>query len=281
MRRRKFRKPVHCKKFLIKKFGLTELDTNNKFMSSSYFAYPRYNDSLFIFQTDFIKFTQYDMPLSIKKNKCIYTNYDPEQGRFIEFPLDPKQNSCQDLKSMFKKIDEYMQENKKLIFYHIPRSKSEPEIYKKRLFASPKKSFSAYKLYKYIPLIRTEYSDDFEYCIMKFDIDYNTKNIRTAVFRRNSIGDREPERLWNIKTLTDMDNLLRMVSCVRVIAQCNAMYAEKKQFRPSLGRYYRITTKIIQMEVIMKHITSLQRVENENDSIEDEKIELMRFLNIL
>ena len=134
-------------------------------------------------------------------------------------------------------------------------------------------------------LHKVQFRGDFEYCIMDFSIDYITKEINTVVWKRDKnvcIKVKPPEKLDNIKTFTDMDNLLRMVSCVRFVVLCKKIWVEKKLYISPSKRYYEIGMKIVQMEVILKHITSLQSFESEDDSIdEEERIELMKFLKIL
>ncbi len=252
-RKRRKSPPVHCSKFKIKKFGLTDLDIDNERVKSQCIAYPRYGDSNAVFKTSFIKLTQYGIPQSTAGKPETY--YDtPESRSFLKVPFDPEQTGCQELRGMCEQIDTYMQKKKN----------------KQPLFTPV--TPNAYKSFEYQPLVRTpppldefskknpKYNPDrvrFQYCKMKFDIDYITKNLKTVVFRRDSMEDK-PVKVEGIKTVADLDDLISWGSEVRVIGMFNKMWAAKKPLVQGMKmKRYGITMKIIQIEVIPREHSSL------------------------
>ena len=99
-------KPIRCTKFDINNFTVTDLDLDSKIKSTQFMSYPHYKtgnkkEGQMVFKTDWIDLTQYGLA-SIGK----FCKSDDDRN-FLKIPLDPSQQSCQELRQMLEQIDDY------------------------------------------------------------------------------------------------------------------------------------------------------------------------------
>lgn len=234
--------PLHCDKFEKSRLSYTELDTENERIKSQFISYPRYTDekygeNSFVFQTDWMKITQYGLP-SLGE----YYKTDSERN-FLKVPLDPNQDGCNSLENMLTQVDEYTEENKKNILGK---------------FA---------KLYTYQPIVREPASLDdlitdddededkkkpkdnkvrFKYCKMKLDTTYPDGEIKTNLYVRDSETDKPT--YTPVSNATQLSEYVNWGSEVRMIVMVNKLWAAKNKDK-SGTRSYGTAMKILQLEV--------------------------------
>lgn len=254
MSKGKFVPPVLCDTFDVKNYGYTEMDMDPKNEDnkkrSQFMCYPRYEtkkhgENNFVFQTGWIKITQYGLP-------GIHEKYYPtdESRNFVKVPMDPEQPNCVSLRNMLSKVDEFTEQNKKKILGKYA------------------------KLYTYQPIVRkpTDPNDDFdqiedsesdegkedkptneqkvkfEYCKMKLDVNWQTKDIQTVVYVREG-GKTSEHKHVPVSTASDLDQYLTWGSEVRMIVMMNKLWAAKAKDK-SGTRSFGVGMKVMQMEVV-------------------------------
>ena len=215
---------ITCKKFNPTNISITELDENNERSKAQSIAYVHYQyretgkPEQFIFQTDDIKLTDYGIP-----DLGEFVKEDSER-QYIKVPFDKTQKSCLELQSMLEKIDEYVLSNQENIFGETS------------------------KLYKYVPLVREPIElegielkqhiaklekagkkyvkrDKPLYCKVKFDTDYNTKELETRIF--DATDKNSPPEELEIQTITELTHHVRYQSTIRMIISVNKLWAQK------------------------------------------------------
>jgi len=240
---------ILCENFNIKKFGLTELEINNKSYHMNYFqciAYPQYNNKKFIFQTDFIQMTSYGIPKSTANNsEANYYNTDEQRG-FIKIPNDPYQVSCKKLFDMLKKIDKYMNNIK----------------VKNEIYSVLSKSKDIGKMFDYINIVKKSYTHESldedekdykkkypEYCKVKLAVNYPSFDIKTTLFERDN---HDNVKEIKIKTVTDLEKYITWECQFRMIVMVNKFWANKHESGASEKKKSGITLKVLQIEVKKK-----------------------------
>jgi hypothetical protein len=255
--------PVHCGKFESSRYSYTDLEVENERNKAQMIAYPRYThpnggDGGFVFQTDWINFTQYGLP---KKGTKPGDYYMEDKDRcFLKVPLDKSQESCVQLENMLMEIDKYNVKNVETIFKNFAASKG----------VTPSK---AAKLFTYQPAVRTPQDDDelaevdgkssnnagtnkpkterFKYCKMQFNSSYPDKTITTQVYLREGEGENVKITEVSPKTPTELEDLgLGWGASVRMIVMINKLWAAKSTNQQTKTRSYGISMKIMQLEII-------------------------------
>lgn len=256
--------PVHCGKFESSRYSYTDLEVENVRNKAQMISYPRYShpnggDGGFVFQTDWINFTQYGLP---KKGTKAGDYYMEDKDRcFLKVPLDKSQEACVQLENMLMEIDKYNVKNVETIFKNFAASKN----------VTPAK---AAKLFTYQPAVRTPQDDDelaevdgkpsnsntgsgkpkterFKYCKMQFNSSYPDKTITTQVYLREGEGENVKITEVSPKTPTELEDLgLGWGSSVRMIVMINKLWAAKSTNQTTKTRSYGISMKIMQLEII-------------------------------
>lgn len=255
--------PVHCGKFESSRYSYTDLEVENERNKAQMISYPRYShpnggDGGFVFQTDWINFTQYGLP---KKGTKPGDYYMEDKDRcFLKVPLDKSQESCVQLENMLMEIDKYNVKNVETIFKNFAASKN----------VTPAK---AAKLFTYQPAVRTPQDDDelaevegkssnhngsnkpkterFKYCKMQFNTNWETKTITTQVYLREGEGENVKITEVSPRSPTELEELgLGWGSSVRMIVMVNKLWAAKSTNQQTKTRSYGVSMKIMQMEII-------------------------------
>lgn len=251
--------PVHCGKFDASRYSYTELEVENERNKAQMISYPRYtntngSDGGFVFQTDWIKFTQYGLPKKGTKPGDYYM--DDKDRCFLKVPLDRSQESCVQLENMLMEIDKYNVKNIEAILKNFADQKK----------VSPAK---AAKLFTYQPAVRSPQDDDdlgevtdgknnskdagkpkterFKYCKMQFNSSYPEKTILTQVYIRDG------EKITEVspKSATELEDLGLGWGCqVRMIVMINKLWAAKSANQQTKTRSYGVSMKIMQLEII-------------------------------
>ena len=98
-------------------FKVDELQLNNERSKSQMIAYLRYGNGSVVFQTPEFEISQYGIP-----PLGDYAKTD-DQRQTLKLPLDPEQEACKLLESMFSQIDKHMTKEQKEIFKEIQTQK--------------------------------------------------------------------------------------------------------------------------------------------------------------
>lgn len=237
--------PVTCGSFEKDKLLCTRIEENER-AKNQYMSYLRYKsntgaESNFLFSTDEIKLTQYGIPRLTKENEQYYPN---DRDRcFIKVPFDPSQDGCNKLRQHCYDVDAA-----------IDNSQMRLTIFGEKRIADN---------YQYLPIVKKpvvlgdmlisakkkpvqEQKERFEYCKIKFDVDFDTGFIKTAVFKKDpDTGEITRER---VKTISDLEEIVRYGSTIRMIVLVNKLWASKA---PVSGSYkFGVSLKVVQMEVV-------------------------------
>ena len=238
---------ISCKKFDPSKVTITELDTENERSASQSIAYVHYQykpntrSENLIFQTGDIKLTDYGIP-----DIGDYAKEDKER-QYVKVPIDLSQPACVELQSMLEKLDDYVRSKQNDIF-----GKSA-------------------KLYKYVPLVREatklegieleekknayfkktgkQYVEKSHpaYCKVKFDVDYNTKQLETAVY--DSTSENEPPKEIDVTTITELTHHVRWQSKIKMIVMVNKFWAQKTSQKKGEPREFGLGLKCLVLHV--------------------------------
>jgi len=89
----------------------------------------------------------------------------------------------------------------------------------------------------------------FDFCKIKLDIDFDTKNITTSVFVKDSPTSKSVRK--DVKTAKDLEEYHTFGSTVRYVLTANKLWAAKNK-NDAGERKYGVSFKILQMEIIPK-----------------------------
>jgi hypothetical protein len=251
---------ISCKKFDQTKVSITELDTNNErsiSQSISYVHYqfkPNVRPENLIFQTGDIKLTDYGIP-----DLGDFAKEDKER-QYVKVPLDTNQSACVELRSMLSELDKYALSKQNDIF-----GKSS-------------------KLYKYVPLVREPIKlegeeleekknayfkktgkhfvdkDHPHYCKVKFDMDFDTKALETAVYDSTDIN--APPKEIDVSTITELTQHVRWQSTIKMIVMVNKLWAHKTSKKGELREFG------LSLKCLVLHIR--ERAQTAGGSVKDQ-----------
>jgi hypothetical protein len=237
---------ISCKKFVPENVSITALDTQNERIQTQAIAYvhyqfkPNVRPENLIFQTGDIKLTEYGIP-----ELGDFAKEDKDR-QYVKIPFDMTQPACVELCSMLEKFDKYVLSCQETIFGKTS------------------------KLYKYIPLVRDPVKlsgEELEekkilylkktgkafiekdlprYCKIKFDIDYDTKQLETAIY--DSTSPDEPPKEIDVSTITELTHHVRWQSTIKMIVMANKLWAQKTAKSGSL-REFGISLKCLVLHV--------------------------------
>lgn len=244
---------VKTKDFDIKRFYTTPLQKNER-LQGTHLGYPFYKykngeDKILVVQTKQIKITQYGQPNPDNKY------YEEESKRnFIKIPHDESQETCKEFFDVLDQIDNYIEKNEKDLLGKLYGEKKD----KNGNVKLPKHTH--HKLDKEPPEIDEEdmepealkkkreneekYGTPMNSCKIKFDIDYDTKNLKTKFFLKELDGKR---RYLDIKRESELREYIKLGCKIRMIIMFNKFYADKtvKLGKRNLG----VGMKLLQMEI--------------------------------
>jgi len=233
---------IKCEDFKIVNYSYTELDTSEdkKKKQTQFLAWPRYKhksgDNKLIIETGEIKITQYGFPTLGDYYK---TN---DLRNFVKLGFDPEQPACNELKALMSQIDEHAIANKDNIL------KKYAKLYKYQSIVRPPGEADELSLI-------TDDDDNtkkkdkkpkFDFCKLKLDIDYETKNISTGIFVKKT--PKSKAELKDVRDASDLDKYLTFGSTVRFILTANKLWAAKNK-NENGDRKYGVSFKILQMEI--------------------------------
>ena len=232
--------------FNVTKWSNTEIDfedEKNK-NSNQFTCYGRYNygkesspvQNQLVFKTGPIKLVTYGIPqlgqyAKTDKDRC-----------YVKVPYDTSQESCVQLFKMFQALDAWAVKNKD------------------KFFTGKLSKFA--KIYDYTPIVRKPQEaiplDDEEgeskpksdkpmYAKVKINTDWQSGDVTTTVFVRE---DGLPVK-QEVKTVTDMANLVTWQSTIQMICAANKLWFGKSADKAG-RRQYGIAFKLLQCEVTEK-----------------------------
>ena len=232
--------------FNVTKWSNTEIDfedEKNK-NSNQFTCYGRYNygkesspvQNQLVFKTGPIKLVTYGIP-SLGQ----YAKTDKDRC-YVKVPYDTSQESCVQLFKMFQALDAWAVKNKD------------------KFFTGKLSKFA--KIYDYTPIVRKPQeaiplddedgeskpkSDKPMYAKVKINTDWQTGDVNTTVFVRE---DGVPVK-QEVKTVTDMANLVTWQSTIQMICSANKLWFGKSADKAG-RRQYGIAFKLLQCEVTEK-----------------------------
>lgn len=255
------KKKVDCIKvsnFDEKRFTLEPIfdDPKSKITSQNQLlSFPRYDYSktttpekkMLTFATDVIELSKYGVSQPAKLDKDGKSKFGKQLSvsdeAWIRLPLDPKQQSCMDLKKMCSSLDTIMVKNKE-------------DLFKGTKFARFSRLYSNYTNIVRQPQevmadddeegSKKKKSDEpsMEYIKFKFAVDYESSNITTVVFLHE---DGYPKK-QNVKTLQQLRELCPYRSKVRLIVQASKVWLAKSG--ENNVRKYGLTFKVKQLDIL-------------------------------
>ena len=262
-------------KFKPSTVSFTELDDNAR-VKSQKIAYPRVKtstgESNFLIQSPWILIDTYGIP-----NEGPYYQTDKSRS-FIKVPLNVNDPDVKVFRDKLVALDQHIESQKVTIFG----------------------SAKTAKKYEMQPIVRTpqvmqdsdDDSDDEdegsnsknvdqenrpEYIKVKLDLDYESGNVKTALFRRNEKGTLNYEKdgkrtKMDIKTLDDLQSHVRYLTKVRLIIMANKLWASKTQTNKGDSKRFGMGLKAMQIEFEPRVNTSVNMQETDNflESSDDE-----------
>jgi len=271
-----------CADFDISKYSYTTLDISKakkgdpKFSAANQWViFPQYdygNERLTVpvFQTGIIKINQYGIP---KINAGSFYK-DDKTRNFIKISLDPEQESCVELETMFKSIDDYTGDfdtatkyfgqsllNRKIKPKYIPNVR-EPQNFKDEEDEETKEDNN-----EEVEKDKAQNDVDKEgkkeyvrhnFIKMKFDTKYDTKEVITTVFKH---VNGEPKKLDDIRTVEDIAKNMGYNNSdkityhgfrcsIRIIGRIFKAWLNKTAKHKDDPKEYGIGIKILQLEII-------------------------------
>lgn len=309
MSRKQQQQFIQAKDFEQKRFGVSPInvDIGNK---NQYMAYSRYRyanlktDRIpnFKFATGWVEMNQYGLPPPPGENS--YTQSEEDRDH-IRVPLDVDQEACVELGAMLKSMDETLATDDALqtILSSLPKYAGKPKSLAK-----------ACKKYMLVPSYRTpkasdedEESDDEEegddkdkkkvkhdFCKMKIDRDWNTKNFTVSLFVGEKEEDFEPKtfsaKKVTVRNATELNEYVNFCCKVRLVVSVNKIWVSKSTGETGMYKYG-LGMKIVQMQVIPRQggqdsaandfsqmafigaVPDDEEEEEEDDVVEEEAIE--------
>ncbi len=195
----------------LENLSFTEIDLKSKYAKRQYISFPRIEeDKKLILKTPFIKLSKY----GIQK---ISEYYPTEQSRaFLKLPLDPAQKNALIIKECLSKLDKHIQDNKKEIL-GVLHGKA-----------------------NYIPIIKTP-EDKMEFIKLKFDLDYNSKNVKSNIFIN--------KKRQKVKTMKDIEKMCPFKSKVKFLLLANKLWIAKSIDHNTKKRNFGLNLVIKYMDI--------------------------------
>jgi len=266
MSRRQQQLFIQAKDFEQSRFGVSPIDTDkgnkNQYLAYSRYRYPNLKSDRipnFKFATGWIEMNQYGLPPPPGENS--YT--ESEEARdHMRIPIDPDQEACVELGEMLRSMDEFVATNDALhtILSTLPK-----------YAGKPKNLAKATKKYMLVPSYRkpkgaddddsdeeeeegnTDKKSKHDFCKMKIDRDWNTKNFTVTVFTGESEADFEPKTFAAKKVVcrnaTELNEYVNYCCKVRLVVSVNKVWVSKSTGETGMYKYG-LGMKIVQMQVI-------------------------------
>jgi len=211
-------------------------------------------------RTDEVQLVTYGIP---SLGQYAKTDKDRE---YIKFPFDKSQKSSSELFSVFSALDKWAVDNKdKIINGKIAK------------FAH---------MYEYQPIVRTptesmslddeddgkDKKEKMSYAKIKIDTDYESGDVKTVVYLRE--GSTPVKQ--NVKTITDLAELMPWRSKIRCVISCNKIWISRNPGSDGKRRYG-LSFKVNQIEITEKAASGGASLKNDfsiyafDDEVEIEK----------
>jgi hypothetical protein len=241
---------VHISKLDTNAISATPLE-ENQMSKTQKIGYVRYNDpevgeTQTLIQTPLIQLTQYGIPSLGEYYK------DDKSRAFMKVPLDPKVKDSKIMDDKLTTLDEYFESDK-----------TKAAILGK-----------GYDIFDYTKIVREPVEDDdddddkpkkkgkdakpkqpkLKYFKARFDTDFETGDVKTKVYKRIVTKDKNGKVLkvereeQKVKTMTDVAELIRFMSYVRLIFSFNKTWASKTKDQKTKRKSYGVGLKILQIE---------------------------------
>jgi hypothetical protein len=186
---------------------------------------------------------------------------DDSNREYIKIPLDPNNKESMIFKQQLEAIDKWAEEdNKANIVGKNAKSYQYIKIVRKAFVNENDDDEEEKK-----PKGKYPVQEKMDYIKVKFDMVWETKDIKTKIFRK--LSDEEAKEkgskreLVEVNTVTDIANVIRFGSKVRMVVMLNKLWASNS--KDSSGMYkYGITMKALQIEVEPPANRVGQNVEN-------------------
>lgn len=247
------RRIVYFTDLNVNNFGFSTL-RDSPFIPTQQLSYinNKFNESKIIFQTPYIITETYGIP----KEGPFYPNERARAFYKLPFCHDRKKyldyvkyDEIELLYNKMKEIDDYFMSDE----------------FKEKMFGKNKNK------YEYQPLVKSpRISDDEDrrileftppYMKIKFDLDYNTKVPKLALFDKNVDGT--VKNLIDLKQIDDIQNYIKYLTKVRFIIEFNRVYVIKN-INANGKKNYGVMLKISTVECINNYINNSSQDENAN-----------------
>lgn len=239
--------PVSYKNLDPTRLSFTKLEKNerNKTQKVSFARYRHDNgETSLIFQTPKIKLTQHGIP-------TLGEFYKKDQDRqFIKLPYDTNQPEALELKTKLQEIDAMLEDvstKGEILGRHAD----------KYIYSSLVKTPQDHVLIDeddddYKDTKKRKPKEKYNYTKAKFDIDFNTKELNTVVYKTlGEVESREKGKKReqvDIKTMDQLANFVKFNSTVRLLIMVNKLWAATTADK-SGKLSYGLGLKVIQIEV--------------------------------
>jgi len=248
------RRIVYFTDLNVNNFGFSTL-RDSPFIPTQQLSYinNKFNESKIIFQTPYIITETYGIP----KEGPFYANERARAFYKLPFCHDRKKyldhvkyDEIELLYNKMKEIDDYFMSDE----------------FKEKMFGKNKNK------YEYQPLVKSaRINDDDEdsrilgftppYMKIKFDLDYNTKVPKLALFDKNVDGT--VKNLIDLKHIDDIQNYIKYLTKVRFIIEFTRVYVIKN-INANGKKNYGVMLKISTVECINNYMNNSTQDENTN-----------------
>lgn len=242
--------PVNYKSVIAEDIHFTKLEKNdrNNAQKISFVRYrnPPYGDTSLVIQTPKIRLSQHGIPSLGKFYK------KDEDRQFIKLPYDPSQLDTLLFRDKLLEIDTMVQSRKQELI-----GKHADKFVYSSLVKTPQDTTSIDDDddddddKKKKP--QKQQKDRFLYTKAKFDINFDTKQLNTTVYRTLTPEEAKEkgvkrEKMGDIKTMEQLADFVKFNSTVRLLVMVNKLWAATAADKT--GKYgYGLGLKIIQIEV--------------------------------
>lgn len=244
----------------IKRISTTELEENKRSKNQK-IAYVRYatdkgTDSKLLFQTTLLTLDTYGIPRKPKDDEDEDKAFD---RTFIKVPMNTEDKEGKVMYDKLTELDTHIDTNLKT-----------------QLFKTQQEANG----YEYQPIVRVPDQEETiengeqkyrpPYCKAKLDIDFDSGDILTKVYLKNSGPGAKRTLLTDVKTIDDLTKYVRYMSKVRLILMPNKVWAAKNKLGNAKKKSYGMSLKVMQIEVEPPVSNSVKDMLKDDAFIDDE-----------
>lgn len=240
--------PIRYDKFDVSNVVVTEPE-DNEMVKAQRLSYPRYKIdgqlSQLVIKTPVINIFSGGIP-SLGE----YFKDDKSRAKNFKIPFDPNDRESAKFLEVIKSIDDML----------------DSDDFRSSVMGGAKNL-------EYQPIVRVPMVDEDDdskparpMCMkVNISLDYNTDNVLTKVFVKNSDGSRSPVE---VKTLDDMTKYVRYKSNVCLIMMANKFYVMKNADPKTKKKTYGMTFKLLQV-LVDSPSSGASNFDNEVDNFDD------------